>query len=122
MYAIRSYYELLSRVFDHTTRKFVKGFKMLTLGWSDGTSFIPVAFSLLSSRHEKKLICPADRSLDKKSVGCRKRSEAMENATDIMLKLLDSAKGIPAKYLLFDRWFAFPKTIANVVKRKIDVT
>jgi len=113
--------ELLSRVFDHTTRKFVKGFKMLTLGWSDGTSFIPVAFSLLSSRHEKKLICPADRSLDKKSVGCRKRSEAMENATDIMLKLLDSAKGIPAKYLLFDSWFAFPKTIANVVKRKIDV-
>ena len=25
--------ELLSRVFDHTTRKFVKGFKMLTLGF-----------------------------------------------------------------------------------------
>jgi hypothetical protein len=113
--------ELLSRVYDHTTRRFVKGFKMLTLGWSDGTSFIPVAFSLLSSRHEKKLICPADSSLNKKSVGCRKRSEAMESATDIMLRLLDSAKGIPAKYLLFDSWFAFPKTIINVVKRKIDV-
>jgi hypothetical protein len=36
--------ELLSRVFDHTTRKFVKGFKMLTIGWSDGTTFLPVAF------------------------------------------------------------------------------
>lgn len=113
--------ELLSRVYDHTTKKFVKGFKMLTLGWSDGTSFIPVAFSLLSSRYEKKLICPADSTLNKNSVGCRKRSEAMENSNDIMLRLLDSAKGIPAKYLLFDSWFAFPKTIANVVKRKINV-
>ena len=36
--------ELLSRVYDHTTRKFVKGFKMLTIGWSDGTTFLPVAF------------------------------------------------------------------------------
>jgi hypothetical protein len=45
----------------------------------------------------------------------------MENATDVMLKLLDSAKGIPAKYLLFDSWFAFPKTIANILKRKLDV-
>jgi len=113
--------ELLSRVFDHTTRKFVKGFKMLTLGWSDGTSFIPVAFSLLSSRNEKKLLCPADTSLNKRTIGCIKRAEAMENTTEVMLKLLDSAKGISAKYLLFDSWFAFPKTIANVVKRKIDV-
>ena len=94
---------------------------MLTLGWSDGSSFIPVAFSLLSSRNGKKLICPADRFLNKRTVGCMKRAEAMENTTEVMLKLLDSAKGIPAKYLLFDSWFAFPKTIANVVKRRIDV-
>lgn len=113
--------ELLSRVFDHTTRKFVKGFKMLTLGWSDGSSFIPVAFSLLGSRNGKKLICSADRSLNKRTAGCMKRAEAMENTTDVILKLLDSAKGIPAKYLLFDSWFAFPKTIANVVRRRIDV-
>ena len=32
--------ELLSRVFDHTTHKFVKGFKMLTIGWSDGNTFL----------------------------------------------------------------------------------
>ena len=28
--------ELLSRVFDHTGKKYLKGFRMLTLGWSDG--------------------------------------------------------------------------------------
>jgi hypothetical protein len=113
--------ELLSRVFDHTTRKFVKGFKMLTVGWSDGTTFLPVAFSLLSSRYEKKLLCPADNTQNKRSIGFMKKSEAMSNSTDVMLKLLDSVKGLPAKYLLFDSWFAFPKTIVNVLKRKLNV-
>ena len=113
--------ELLSRVFDHTTRKFVKGFKMLTIGWSDGTTFLPVAFSLLSSRHEKKVLCPVDSKVDKRSVGYKKRVEATVNSTETLLKLLDSVKGLPAKYLLFDSWFAFPKTIVSVTKRKLDV-
>ncbi len=113
--------ELLSRVFDHTTRKFVKGFKLLTIGWSDGTTFLPVAFSLLSSRHEKKILCPIDSKVDKRSAGYKRRNEATANSTETLLKLLDSVKGLPAKYLLFDSWFAFPKTIVNVVKRKLDV-
>jgi hypothetical protein len=113
--------ELLSRVFDHTTRKFVKGFKMLTIGWSDGTTFLPVAFSLLSSRHEKKVLCPADTKVDKRSAGYKKRTEATVNSTETLLMLLDSVKGLPAKYLLFDSWFAFPKTIVNIVKRDLDV-
>lgn len=113
--------ELLSKVFDHTTHKFVKGFKMLTIGWSDGTTFLPVAFSLLSSRQEKRILCPADSKVDKRSAGYKKRTEATVNSTETLLKLLDSVKGVPAKYLLFDSWFAFPKTIASVVKRKLDV-
>lgn len=112
--------ELLSKVYDHTTHRFVKGFKMLTLGWSDGTTFLPVAFSLLSSRQEKRILCPASK-VDKRSSGYKKRVEATKNSIETLLKLLDSVKGIPAKYLLFDSWFAFPRTIANVVKRKLDV-
>jgi len=113
--------ELLSRVFDHTKRKFVKGFKMLTLGWSDGNTFLPVAFSLLSSRYEKKILCPMNNRIDKRSSGYKRRTEAIANSTETLFQLLDSAKGLPAKYLLFDSWFAFPKTIVNVVKRKLDV-
>ena len=41
--------ELLSRVFDHTDMKYIKGFRMLTLGWSDGNSFFGLDFVLLSS-------------------------------------------------------------------------
>uniref|UniRef100_UPI00398B85B3 hypothetical protein n=1 Tax=Lactobacillus delbrueckii TaxID=1584 RepID=UPI00398B85B3 len=36
-----------------TTKKIVtykKGFRMMTMGWTDGSSFVPIASSLLSSR------------------------------------------------------------------------
>ena len=35
--------ELLSKVFDHTNSKFRRGFRLLTLGWSDGNTFLPVS-------------------------------------------------------------------------------
>ena len=34
--------ELGSKVFDHTDMRFKKGFRMLTLSWSDGNTLIPV--------------------------------------------------------------------------------
>lgn len=34
--------ELGSRVFDHVEMKYRKGFCLLTLGWSDGNTFLPV--------------------------------------------------------------------------------
>jgi len=43
-----------SLVCDHVSHRFVKGFTMLTLGWSDGYSFVPVAFNLLSSAEKKQ--------------------------------------------------------------------
>lgn len=44
--------ELLARCRDHssTGKRFYKGFRMLTLGWSDGATFMPVDFALLSSK------------------------------------------------------------------------
>ena len=38
--------ELLSRVWDHSTGRFIKGFRMLTICWSDGVSCLPLDFSL----------------------------------------------------------------------------
>ena len=34
--------EMLARVFDHCSMKYRSGFRMLTLGWSDGNSFIQI--------------------------------------------------------------------------------
>lgn len=45
--------ELLARFKDHVENCYYKGFRMLTLGWSDGHTFIPIDFSLLSSKKSK---------------------------------------------------------------------
>ena len=42
--------ELGSRVFDHVEMKFRKGFRLLTLGWSDGNTFLPVNSWLLQKK------------------------------------------------------------------------
>ena len=46
--------ELLSRVYDHCQKVFTNGFRLLTLGWSDGNTFIPVDTQPLTSENEKK--------------------------------------------------------------------
>ena len=41
--------ELVARVFDHTDKKYKRGFRSLFLGWTDGATFIPTAFRHMSS-------------------------------------------------------------------------
>jgi hypothetical protein len=41
--------ELLSKVYDYARHVYGYGYRLLTLGWSDGNSFIPVNFCLMSS-------------------------------------------------------------------------
>lgn len=74
--------ELLARVYDHVSHKFVRGFRMLTLGWSDGNSFVPLAFSLLSSENERNRLCSVEDSIDKCTCGYKRRKESMQKATD----------------------------------------
>ncbi len=45
--------ELLSRVFDHSTGRYLRGFRLLAVCWSDGNSCLPLDFALLSSANQK---------------------------------------------------------------------
>lgn len=45
--------ELLAKLYDHAKGKYTKGFRMLTLGISDGATFLAVNHCLLSSENEK---------------------------------------------------------------------
>lgn len=108
--------ELLSRVKDHSTGRYLTGFRMLTMCWSDGVSCLPVDFALLSSSNAKTRLQDIRKSVDKRSCGYRRRVEAMQKSTahlDAMVKRALSA-GIKAKYVLMDSWFAMPATIAKV--------
>jgi hypothetical protein len=68
--------ELLSRVRDHTTGRFIRRFRMLTLCWSDGASCLPLDFALLSSTDAAKRFCEATKIVDKRCCAYKRREEA----------------------------------------------
>jgi hypothetical protein len=88
---------------------------MLTLGWSDGSTFVPITQRLMSSSKDENVLGIV-KELDKRSVAFRRRKEAREKATDVMLKMLKSAQkdGHKAKYVLFDSWFSSPKVVTTI--------
>jgi hypothetical protein len=110
--------ELLARIWDHSTGRFLKGFRMLTICWSDGTSCIPMDFVLLSSSDAEKRLCDSQKVLDKRCCAYQRRKEATEKATvhlETMVKRVLSA-GVSAKYLLMDSWFTMPANVATLAR------
>lgn len=109
--------ELLAKVYDHVEHVYRWGFRLLTLGWSDGNTFVPVAFSLLSSEKAANRRQGVDPRLDKRTVGYRRRREGVQKAPVVVLQLLREAlaAGIPARYVLFDSWFAMPRLLRDIV-------
>ena len=110
--------ELLSRVWDHSTGRYLKGFRMLTICWSDGTSCLPMDFALLSSADAKKRLCDSQKIIDKRCCAYQRRKEATQKATahlETMVKRILST-GVSAKYLLMDSWFTMPATVVTLAK------
>ena len=115
--------ELLAKVFDHVSHKYTRGFRMLTLGWSDGNSFLPLSQCLLSSAKRENRLREASSGIDARSNGGKLRKLAQTKATSVMLTLLKDAKAadIPAKYVLFDTWFCSPSSLLQVKDIGYDV-
>ena len=114
--------ELLSWVKDHAdSGRNKKGFRMLTLGWTDGNSFVPVSFNLLSSSNQKSRVNEANTTIDKRSNGHKRRDDAVMTSPEATLMMLKNAikHGINAKYVLFDSWFAYPSTLLKIAELKI---
>ena len=114
--------ELLARVHDHNENRYYRGFRLLTLGWSDGSTCVPVSFSLLSSAKEKNRLMPM-AEIDKRTNGFKRRAESLRKAPEALKDLVMQARhsGITADYLLFDSWFAFPGTILGLLQQKQQV-
>lgn len=114
--------ELLARVHDHNDNRFYRGFRLLTLGWSDGSTYVPVSFSLLSSANKKNRL--ADMAeVDKRTNGYKRRTESLKKAPAMMKELIMQARksGLKADYLLFDSWFAFPSVIIGLIEQQQQV-
>jgi hypothetical protein len=113
--------ELLARFKDHATGAYYKGFRMLTMGWSDGHTFLPLDFALLSS--SKTSINGISEKIDKRTSGYKRRQEALQSAPQVMASMLDRAlaAGATASYVLMDSWFTHAPLIGEVVARGLDV-
>jgi len=101
----------------------VKGFRILTMGWSDGNSFIPVVFSLLSYTKPKTQINGINEKIDKRTNGYKRRKETLKKANETMFDLLKEAVkyAISVDYVLFNSWFAYLKVIKRILGHKIQV-
>jgi len=115
--------ELLSRVYDHVIGKTVKGFNMLTLGWTDGYSFVPVGFNMLASSDTSKVLVPASDEIDKRKCGYKNRQDAILHKPQAAIKMIHDAleAGIQASYVLMDTWFTNEPFIKDVIAEGVDV-
>lgn len=115
--------ELLSRIYDHVIKKTVKGFNLLTLGWTDGYSFVPVAFNMMAAADETHRLVPASDNIDKRKNGYKARQAAVRHKPQAALSMIHDAlaAGIRASYVLMDTWFTNEPFIKGVTDEGIDV-
>ena len=108
--------ENLSFVYDHSQRKTVKGYEILTLGLLTPRNFYPLNFG-----HHFSQTAPAEapeaQPLRTRGDLARRLKEARElTKPALALKMLKAAlaQGIAAPYLLVDAWFTSPKFCQDV--------
>lgn len=113
--------ELGSRVFDHTTMRYTKGYRLMTVGWTDGNTFLPINSCLLASSKNSNLIGPQEH-FDGRSLAAHRRKLAQMKGTDAMLELIKTAQkaGHTADYVLFDSWFSNPAQLVAIKNLGLD--
>jgi len=114
--------ELLARIYDHVEHKFKRGFSMLTLGWTDGYSFVPIGFNMLSSAKKSNRYQEISENIDHRTNGYKSRKDSLLSKTEAALKLLAEAldMGIIADYVLMDSWFTTEPFIKNILGLGLD--
>jgi len=115
--------EMLARVYDHVLNKFVRGFTLLTLGWSDSYSFLPLDFTLMSSSNEENRYNEMKDGIDKRLNGYKRRLEAFLPKPEAVVQMLDRAlqAGFSADYLLMDSWFTHMPLVRKILDKGLHV-
>jgi predicted nucleic acid-binding Zn finger protein len=128
------YIEKTSRIWDHVSRRFILGYKLLAMGYWDGASFIPLDFSLHRERgrNADKPFCLKKKEYrkqykKKREKGTHSWDRAMEtDSTKIesALKMFWRAisQGVKVDYVLMDSWFtceAFVRAVRRVKKQTV---
>lgn len=113
--------ELAAKVFDHCDMHYKKGFRLMTLCWTDGNTTLPVNGCLLSSTNEKNVLGP-ETETDKRSLAGKRRALSKMKGTKAMIELIKIAlaNGHKADYVLFDTWFSSPAQLIDIKSLGLD--
>ena len=115
--------ELLARIYEHVEHRYQKGFTMLTLGWSDVYSFLPVCFNMLSSAKKSNRYQEISDKIDQRSNGYKTRKESIFLKPDAAIMMVRRAleAGIRADYVLMNTWFTTEPMVKAVLETGFDV-
>jgi len=115
--------ELLSRMYDHAEHAWYRGFNLLTLGWTDGQTFVPVDYRVVASGDDKNLLEESHLNEDRRTLATRRRTDARKEKPALVNDMLDNVKsrGAQAEYVLFDSWFSSPAAIMSVAGKGFQV-
>ena len=113
--------ELGSRVFDHVSMRYTKGYRLISVVLTDGNTFVPINSALLASS-KKEYILGVEKKYDGCSLAGHRRKLAQMKGTDAMLELIKTAQatGHQADYVLFDSWFPNPAQLLAVKNLGLD--
>ena len=116
--------EFIGKIFNHVTRTYPLGFKMLTLGLYDGKSLVAVDFSLHREKgksgnygmSKKELKAQFHKKRGKESPSNKRAKELDEKKTEVAVSMVKRAvkNGLMASYVLMDSWFTNDYMIKSI--------
>lgn len=127
--------EFISYVHDHVTKRFRLGFKLLLAGYWDGTSILPLDFSVHREKGQnkekpfglkkKQLKGQCKKKRPKESPGYERSKEVDTSKVESLIKMFKRviAQGLDVDYVLMDSWFtckAVMDAINDVKNKSID--
>lgn len=116
--------EGISKIYNHVSKTYYLGFKLLVAGYWNGSVFIPIDFSLHRESKTSKLkygLTAKQRKFQKKTPRCSKTfaakrySELNKKKTELLVQMFARVvkRKIPVDYILIDSWF----TNVSLLKR-----
>ena len=108
--------EGVSKIYNHVSKTYYLGFKLLVAGYWNGSVFIPIDFSLHRESKASKLkygLTAKQRKAQKKTPRCSKTvvakrfAELNKKKTDVLAQMFSRVvkRKIPVDYILIDTWF-----------------
>lgn len=116
--------EKIGKVYDHVKHVYTLGMKLLTLGYNDGKSFIPLDFTMHHEpgKHQKRGLKAKDikrqfsKQREENSPGYKRIQELGCSKIDAAIAMVKRAlkKRLAVDYVLADSWFTSERFIRSI--------